>query len=190
MTGLTTQGVEVRRYLVKRGGEWHPALQLLADGEIPPAKLPSLSKTSRARAIATGELGNHLAGEVALFEPPVVDQRRWRVRPYMRTAKLLTDFPFTAPITTDGKYFGRRINSPGDCPAHNRAQILLQPAARALCKNADGKAAFERHGKEKLARMCALSQRTPPIAQAGGRQLPFASRRNGWEEIGCWVVPI
>jgi hypothetical protein len=100
MTGLTTDGVEVRRYLVKRGGEWHPALQLLADGEIPPAKLPGLSQTSRARAIATGELGNHLAGEVALFEPPVGNQRRWRVRPYMRTAKLLTDFPFTAPITT------------------------------------------------------------------------------------------
>ena len=40
------------------------------------------------------------AGEVALFEPPVGEQRRWRVRPYMRTAKLLTDFPFTAPVTT------------------------------------------------------------------------------------------
>jgi hypothetical protein len=100
MTGLATEGVEVRRYLVKRGIEWRPALQLLADGEIPPAKLPSLPKTSRARAIATGELGNHFSGEVALFEPPVGDQRRWRVRPFMRTAKLMTDFPFTAPITT------------------------------------------------------------------------------------------
>jgi hypothetical protein len=68
MTGLTVEGVEVRRYLVKREGGWHPALQLLADGEIPPAKLPGLPATSRARAIATGELGNHLAGEVALFE--------------------------------------------------------------------------------------------------------------------------
>ena len=70
MTGLTTEGVEVRRYLVKREGEWRPALQLLADGEIPPAKLPGLSPPSRVRAIATGELGNHLAGEVALLEPP------------------------------------------------------------------------------------------------------------------------
>jgi len=100
MTGLTVEGVEVRRYLVKRKDEWHPALQLLADGEIPPAKLPGLPATSRARAIATGELGNHLAGEVALLEPPLGVQRRWRVRPYMRTAKLLTDFPFTAPVTT------------------------------------------------------------------------------------------
>ncbi|WP_287206820.1 STY4851/ECs_5259 family protein [Mesorhizobium sp.] len=99
MTGLTTEGVEVRRYLVKRNGEWHPALQLLADGEIPPAKLPGLSGQGRARAIPTGELGNHFAGEVALLEPPTGEQRRWRVRPYMRTAKLLTDFPFAAPIT-------------------------------------------------------------------------------------------
>ena len=100
MTGLTTEGVEVRRYLVKRDGEWRPALQLLADGEIPPAKLPGVPATSRARAIATGELGNHLVGEVALFEPPIGEQRRWRVRPYMRTAKLLTGFPFSAPVTT------------------------------------------------------------------------------------------
>jgi hypothetical protein len=100
MTGLAVEGVEVRRYLVKREGEWHPALQLLADGEIPAAKLPGLPATSRARAIATGELGNHLAGQVALFEPPAGVQRRWRVRPYMRGARLLTDFPFTAPVTT------------------------------------------------------------------------------------------
>lgn len=111
MTGLTTEGVEVRRYLVKRDGEWHPALQLLADGEIPPAKLPGLSPTSRARAIATGELSNHLAGEVALFEPPIGEQRRWRVRPYMRTARLLTGFPFSAPVTTT-------VSSP-DCVAYS-----------------------------------------------------------------------
>jgi len=100
MTGLNTEGVEVRRYLVKREGEWRTALQLLADGEIPPAKLPGVPVTSRARAIATGELGNHLAGEVALFEPPIGAHQRWRVRPYMRTARLLTGFPFSAPVTT------------------------------------------------------------------------------------------
>ena len=46
MTGLTVEGVEVRRYLVERECEWHPALQLLADGEIPLAKLPGLPATS------------------------------------------------------------------------------------------------------------------------------------------------
>ena len=99
LSGLGTAGVEVRRYLVKRNDEWHPSLQLLADGEIPPARLPGLPATSRARAIATGELANHLAGQVALFEPPLGEQRRWRVRPYMRSARLLTDFPFAAPVT-------------------------------------------------------------------------------------------
>ncbi|WP_422017658.1 STY4851/ECs_5259 family protein [Reyranella sp.] len=100
MTGLTTEGVEIRRYLVKRDGEWRSAIQLLANGEVPLAKLPGLPATSRARATATGELANHLAGEVALFEPPFGEQRRWRVRPYTRTAKLMTNFPFTAPVTT------------------------------------------------------------------------------------------
>jgi hypothetical protein len=109
MIGLTTEGVEVRRYLVKRDGEWHPALQLLADGEIPPGKLPAVAETSRARAIATGELGNHLSGEVALFEPPIGAQQRWRVRPYMRTAGLLTGFPFSAAVTTT-------ISSPDGAP--------------------------------------------------------------------------
>jgi hypothetical protein len=99
MTGLATEGVEVRRYLVQRGGEWRSALLLLADGEIPPTKLPSLSMLSRVRVIVTGELGNHLAGEVALLEPPIGEQRRWRVRPYVRTTKLLTNFPFVAPVS-------------------------------------------------------------------------------------------
>jgi hypothetical protein len=99
MTGLTTEGVEVRRYLVKSDGEWRSAVQLLTDGEIPATRLPILSTPGRVRAVATGELGNHLAGEIALLEPPIGEQRRWRVRPYTRTAKLLTDFPFAAPVT-------------------------------------------------------------------------------------------
>lgn len=99
MTGLATEGVEVRRYLTRCDGQWRPALQLLADGEVPPTRLPSLSALGRVRAIPTGELGNHVAGEVALIEPPVGEQRRWRVRPFMRTARLLTGFPFSAPVT-------------------------------------------------------------------------------------------
>jgi hypothetical protein len=50
MTGLATEDVEVRRYLVKSGGEWRSALQLLADGEIPPTKLPA---RSAARGLAS-----------------------------------------------------------------------------------------------------------------------------------------
>jgi len=99
MTGLATKGVEARRYLVKTDGEWRPALQLLADGEIPPARLPGLSALGRVRAIPIGELGNHVAGEIALLEPPLGEQRRWRMRPFVRAGRLLTSFPFSAPVT-------------------------------------------------------------------------------------------
>ena len=111
MAGLATEGVEARRYLVNRNGEWLPAVQLLADGEIPPAKLPKLSAQAWVRAIPTGELGNHLAGELALLEPPVGEQRRWRVRPFMGITKLLTGFPFASPVTTT-------LSSPDDVPCH------------------------------------------------------------------------
>jgi hypothetical protein len=100
MTGLSTMGVEVRRYLVKRNDQWLPAVQLLADGEVPASRLLGLSDLGRVRATPTGELGNHLTGDLALLEPPIGDQRRWRVRPFVRTARLLTDFRFTSPVTT------------------------------------------------------------------------------------------
>ena len=109
MSGLATEGVEARRYLVKRNGEWHPAMQLLADGEVPSTKLPNLSAQGRVRAIPTGELGNHVAGEVALLEPPLGEQRRWRVRPFMRSSKLLIDFPFAAPASVS-------LSSPDSLP--------------------------------------------------------------------------
>ena len=100
MTGLSTEGVEARRYLVKRNGQWLPAVQLLADGEIPSCEAAGSVGPGSGPRNSDGELGNHLAGELALLEPPVGEQRRWRVRPFMRTAKLLTDFPFAAPVTT------------------------------------------------------------------------------------------
>ncbi|MGJ4896686.1 MULTISPECIES: STY4851/ECs_5259 family protein [unclassified Bradyrhizobium] len=111
MSGPVTHGVEVRRYLVKRGGEWLPAVQILADGEIQASKLPELSGQSRARVIPMGELGNHLTGELALMEPPVGEPRLWRVRPFARTGKLLTGFPFSAPVNTT-------VTSPDHAPCH------------------------------------------------------------------------
>lgn len=100
MTGLSSAGVEVKRYLVKRNGEWLPAVQLLADGEVSASRLPGLSSTGRVRAVPTGELANHLTGDLALLEAPLGEQRHWRVRPFTRIAKLLTGFRFTSPVTT------------------------------------------------------------------------------------------
>ncbi|TIV68463.1 MAG: hypothetical protein E5V86_00750 [Mesorhizobium sp.] len=109
MAGLSTEGVEARRFLAKIDGQWIMALQLLADGEIPPSKLPNLPTQGRVRAVPTGELSNHLSGELALFEAPMGEQRRWRVLPYTRTAKLVRNFPFSAPVTVT-------LTSPGLAP--------------------------------------------------------------------------
>lgn len=109
MAGLSTEGVEARRFLAKFDGQWTTALQLLADGEIPPSKLPNLPTQGRVRAVPTGELSKHLSGELALFEAPMGEQRRWRVLPYTRTAKLVRNFPFSAPVTVT-------LTSPGLAP--------------------------------------------------------------------------
>ncbi len=99
MSGLVTEGVETTRFLVKQDGQWRPAVQILADGEVTASRLPSPSVQARLRAIPSGELGNHFSGELALLEPPIGEQRRWRVRPSSRIARLLIDYPFAAPVT-------------------------------------------------------------------------------------------
>lgn len=99
VAALTTEGVEARRYLVKRRDGWRAALQITADGETPPNRLPTLTGRARVRAVASGELSRRLTGEIALFEPPAGDRRRWRVRPSTRMGRLLDDFPFAAPAS-------------------------------------------------------------------------------------------
>src|SRR5690606_33591814 len=99
MTGLSTAGVEARRFLVHQEGHWQPAIQILADGEVSPRHLPEVSANGRIRAVPSGELGKHVPGEVALLEPPIGEQRRWRVHPSSRTARLVVGYPFTAPVT-------------------------------------------------------------------------------------------
>src|SRR5690606_9968938 len=37
--------------------------------------------------------------EIALLEPPASGQRSWRVRPFMRTTRLLRNYPLGAPVT-------------------------------------------------------------------------------------------
>lgn len=99
MTGLNTEGVEVCRYLIRRNDVWNSAIQLLADGVVPSTKLSHLATGKRYRAVATGALSDHIAAELALFEPPLANHPRWRVRPYARTTKLLTGFRFDDAVT-------------------------------------------------------------------------------------------
>ena len=99
MTGLSTAGVEARRFLVHQEGHWQPAVQILADGEVSPRHLPAVSANGRMRAVPYGELGKYVPGEVALLEPPIAEQRRWRVHPSSRMARLVVGYPFTASVT-------------------------------------------------------------------------------------------
>ena len=99
LTGLTTEGVETRRFLVKQRDGWVPALQLVADGEIPFSRLPPIQTRGRIRAVPSGELANRIAGEVALLEPPAEKSQRFRVRPLTRLSNLITNFPFLSPVT-------------------------------------------------------------------------------------------
>lgn len=99
LTGLSNEGVEVKRYLLKRDGMWQPAVQLLADGEISLKWLPNLKTLGRIRAVPAGELANWLSGEAALLEPPGDEQQRYRVRPLTRASKLIVGFPLLSPVT-------------------------------------------------------------------------------------------
>jgi hypothetical protein len=89
----------------------------------------------------------------------------------------------------DRKNLVRRIDPPGNRSAHDRAQIILQPAARAIGENANWEAAFKRHGKQEFARFIIHPQLTLPIGQAISRELSFAGIRHGWKKIRCWIVP-
>lgn len=62
LSGLATRGIEVRRYLFRRDGEWSPAIQLLADGEIAATRLPGLSTQGRARVVPAGQLAECISG--------------------------------------------------------------------------------------------------------------------------------
>ena len=110
LAGLLTRGVDARRYLVQHDGVWTPALQLLADGEIPAGRLPWLSAQGRFRAVPVGQLAEHVSGEVALLEPPADGQKSWRMRPLMRASRLIRDFPLEAPVVVT-------LSSPSAQPA-------------------------------------------------------------------------
>lgn len=110
LTGLVTEGVETRRFLINQGDKWLPAVQLVADGEIPQSKLPHLLTQGRIHAVPSGELANRISGEIALLEPPAEKHQRFRVRPLIRLSTLITNFPFNTPVTVT-------MHAPGCSPA-------------------------------------------------------------------------
>lgn len=72
---------------------------LLADGEIPVTRLPGLSTQGRARVVPAGQLAEHISGELALLEPPPAGIKSWRMRPLVRTTRIIRRFPLDAAVT-------------------------------------------------------------------------------------------
>ncbi|MCO6409060.1 STY4851/ECs_5259 family protein [Hoeflea alexandrii] len=98
-SGHVARGIEARRYLTLRDGEWLPALQLLADGEIASSSLASFSPLGRIRVTPASQLVEHVSGEIALLEPPTEGGRAWRMRPLMRTSRLLCPYPLSVQVS-------------------------------------------------------------------------------------------
>gem|GEM_PF-1573520 len=98
-TSQTTRGIEARRYLMLRDGEWLPALQLLADGDIAMSRLAGFSPQGRVRVSPAGHLVEHVPAEIALLEPPAEGGRAWRMRPLVRTSRLIRPFALSAPVS-------------------------------------------------------------------------------------------
>ena len=98
-TSHAMHGIEARRYLMLRDGEWLPALQLLAEGEIATSRLAGLSPQSRVRVSPAGQLVEHVPAEIALLEPPGDTGMAWRMRPLIRTSRFIRPFALSAPVS-------------------------------------------------------------------------------------------
>lgn len=96
------------RMLVRRDGAWAPALKLAVDGEI---RVPSSvrSMQSRLRVHAVGDLGDRLAGELALLDPPGEDGA-WVSRPRPAAPRrALRNYAFTSAATVELRCDGQPI---------------------------------------------------------------------------------
>jgi hypothetical protein len=127
LSGPVTRGIEAHRYLVRRDGEWVPALQLLADGEIAVGRLPELPTEERARAVAAGHLAEYIPGEIALLEPPSERSKTWRMRPTARSSRMMHGFPLDAPVSailTTPSSAPVSWNWPGGDPRHSDVLIF------------------------------------------------------------------
>jgi len=115
LTGLITeklevisgQGIGCDRLLHFENDCWKPAIRIQATGEIPVSKLHTLSPNARWRATPSGLLADYLPSELAIFEPPVEEQRTWRVRPLTDLSRIVTGFPLNAKVSVNISANGR-----------------------------------------------------------------------------------
>ncbi|WIY67960.1 STY4851/ECs_5259 family protein [Aquidulcibacter paucihalophilus] len=113
------------RMLVRRDGGWSPGLRLAVDGEI---RVPASIRTiqTRLRVHAIGDLGDRLAGEIALLDPPG-EEGAWIARPRPAAPRRsLRNFAFSSPVQVELRSDGQRVAaltwSPAGEPIH--AEVL------------------------------------------------------------------
>lgn len=118
------------RMLVRRDDAWVPALKLAVDGEIRvPPSVRSLQ--SRLRVHAVGDLGDRLAGELALLDPPGEDGA-WIARPRPAAPRrALRNYPFTSAaqveLRCDGQPVATLTWSAAGEPVHGDVLALTCP---------------------------------------------------------------
>lgn len=102
---LSGAGARCWRMLVRSDGVWSPSLKLGFEGAV---RLPPAVRqlASRLRVHAVGDLGDRLAGELALLEPPGEDGA-WVARPRPAAPRRpLRNYSFSSPalveLRTDG----------------------------------------------------------------------------------------
>jgi hypothetical protein len=121
-------GARCWRLLRQDRGGWSPALRMSVDGETRvPADVRALQ--SRLRVYACGALGDFIAGEIALLDPPGEDGA-WVARPRPAAPRSpLLNFPFSAPVEVELRVDGQRVStvvwSPSGEPVHGEVLAFV-----------------------------------------------------------------
>lgn len=96
-----------RRVLLRQGQDWVPGLRLGVDGLVD-LGAAYVEELGRLRLHAAGALASLVAGELALLEPPNVDDVHWLCRGRSR-AGAIAGLPFEAPVEVELRSGERRI---------------------------------------------------------------------------------
>lgn len=101
--------VTIDRLLVLKGPVWQEAVRLCLDGMVDGGNLPGAEPSDgRLRAFPAGAFANHVAGELALFDPPGLGETQWQVRA-SRLGRSVHSVPFAVPVAFDLRGAGHTV---------------------------------------------------------------------------------
>lgn len=125
---VTGANVGVDRLLVRDSdlAQWREAVRIGLEGEVSGGVMGSVDAAfGRLRAFSAGPMARYLPGELALFDPPGLDETAWSARSG-RHARGILPMPFECPVEFDlraGERPVARIHLPGGKP--RRGQLLV-----------------------------------------------------------------